>query len=102
MKATYPKLPHKILVKVKKGKSGKYLIELPELDVFTEAETLPEIAIQVNDLIYSYFDIPLKYQKHIQYSPSIKEQAKVVKDRIIPNSFNLNALFSPTAFKAFA
>jgi len=102
MKTTFPKLPHKILVKIKKGESGKYLIELPDLDIFTEAETLPEINIQVNDLIYSYFDIPLKYQKHIQYSASIKEQTLVFKDKVIPNSLNLNVLLSPTAFKFFA
>ncbi|MFH1967096.1 MAG: hypothetical protein ABIJ03_01150 [Patescibacteria group bacterium] len=39
-KVNFPKLPKKIAVLVKKGVSGCLLAELPELDIFTEADGL--------------------------------------------------------------
>lgn len=57
------------MVNVFKGESGALLAKLPEYDVFTEADNLSHLFLQVNDLIYTYFDIPKKYQDGIRFSP---------------------------------
>jgi hypothetical protein len=67
-------MPRKIRVRVTKGVSGALLAELPEYDVFTEADTLFELLVQVNDLIYTYFDLPSKYRGKIIYSPPLPEK----------------------------
>jgi hypothetical protein len=64
-----PKLPKEIAVDVTKGESGVLLARLPVYDVFTEADTLNELFIQVNDLIYAFFDVPQEYQDKICYIP---------------------------------
>mgnify|MGYP001568530031 CR=1 FL=1 len=64
-----PKLPDKIQVDVTKGESGVLLARLPTFDVFTEADNLNELFIQVNDLINAYFDVPKEYQDKICYMP---------------------------------
>ncbi|MBU0978631.1 hypothetical protein KKF92_02250 [Patescibacteria group bacterium] len=78
-KVNFPKLPKKIAVLVKKGVSGCLLAELPELDIFTEADGLNHLFFQVNDLIYTYFNVPKKYQDQITFIPSSVAQMKLVK-----------------------
>lgn len=64
-KTKLPKIPKTIQIDVRKGESGALLARLPEYDVFTEADDLNELFFQVNDLIYTYFDIPKEYQDEI-------------------------------------
>jgi len=71
MKTTINSLPTRIKVKVKKGTIAKYLAQLPELDIFTEADSLAELQININDLICTFFDIPKKYQQDLWYRPAV-------------------------------
>lgn len=74
-----PQLPTSIHVDVNKGESGALLARLTEYNVFTEADTLNELFVQVNDLIYAYFEVPEKYQDKICYIPPRHIQDKLVK-----------------------
>lgn len=76
---TQIKLPASIQVDVSKGVSGTLLAKLSRYDVFTEADSLNELFLQVNDLIYTYFDIPKKLQEKIRYIPSPASQEKLIK-----------------------
>lgn len=60
-------LPDKMKVKIKIGESGKYLINLPDLNVFTECKSKEQIDEFVNDLIYCYFDIPKPFRNKVIY-----------------------------------
>mgnify|MGYP001590442449 FL=1 len=75
----FQKLPNAIQVDVRKGKSGALLAHLPKYETFTEADDLNELFLQVNDLIYAYFDVPKKYQDKIYYIPSRGVQEDLVR-----------------------
>ena len=77
-------LPEEIKVKVRKGNSGRYLIDLPDYDIFTEAETVKEIDFMINDLIYTYFNIPKKVPFKIYYLP-LRTENKKIEGVKIPN-----------------
>lgn len=63
-------LPHTILVKLSPGeKRGIIIAELVEYDVFTEVDSLLELDDQINDLIYTLFEVPREFQKSIKYEP---------------------------------
>jgi len=62
-------LPEVVKVKIVRGESGVFIAELPEYDVFTEADTLAELDFFINDLIYALFDIPKVWQGKIRYMP---------------------------------
>lgn len=66
-------LPEKIKVKVKKCSHDKYLIELPEYDLHSQADRQENIEELVNDLIYCYFDVPENLQNKLYYRPIKKE-----------------------------
>ena len=78
-KIGFSKLPESISVNVKKGESGCLLAELPEYDVFTEADDLNHLYFQVNDLIYTYFDVPKKYQDKISFIPPLSARHELIK-----------------------
>ncbi|OGM05411.1 hypothetical protein A2125_00505 [Candidatus Woesebacteria bacterium GWB1_43_5] len=66
-------LPKQIKVKVSQNKKGGvFLAELPDYDVFTEADTFSGLIFMVNDLIYTFFDVPKKLRGKIWYSPPLK------------------------------
>ncbi len=75
----FTKIPKSLKVDVKKGETGVLIAELPTLGVFTEAEDLNELFINVNDLIYTYFDIPKKYQDKICFVPNVFAREVLVK-----------------------
>lgn len=64
------KIPKTIIVKVRVGKSGCLTATLPKLGIFTEADDLTHLFFQVNDLIYTHFDVPKKYHGKINFVPS--------------------------------
>lgn len=74
----FSKLPNTINVKIKKGLSGCYVIVLPEYNIFTEADSREEIDFQVNDLIYTYFNIPKKFQEKVWYRP-VKQKSSLLE-----------------------
>lgn len=69
-------LPSKIKVKVAQEKSGVLFAELPEYDIFTEADTFNELIINVNDLVYTYFDLPKKDRSKVWYAPPLIQRKK--------------------------
>ncbi len=74
-----PKLPTTIKVDVKKGESGALVATLSEYDVSTQAHDLAHLFLQVNDLIYTFFDVPKKYQEGIRFNPSKEAQEKLMQ-----------------------
>ena len=78
-KIKLPNFPKTIKIHVFKGESGRLLAKLTDFNVFTEADDLNSLFFQVNDLIYTYFDIPKKYQDGIQYIPSKAAQEHLIK-----------------------
>lgn len=82
------KLPSQIQVRIKKEKIGGFFAELPEYDIFTEADSLNGLIINVNDLVYTYFDLPKKDRGKIWYMPPLEQQRKE-KFPVNPVLFNV-------------
>jgi len=61
-------LPDKITAIVKRGKSGKYLIDLPDLGTFTECERKEDVEDYVRDLLFCYYDVPKKVRSGIMFT----------------------------------
>ena len=76
-------LPQTIKVRIKKLSKGKFFAELIDYGVFTEAENEHEIFSLVNDLIYTYFDIPKELQKEFYYRPKEDKDYEKAKPFII-------------------
>jgi len=68
MKVNKKILPTEIKVKIIPEKGG-YFAYLPEYDVFTEADSPLELFFNVNDLIYTFFDVPKNKQKKVHFFP---------------------------------
>ena len=68
------RLPNQIEVKIKKEKDGTLFAELPEFGVFTEADSVGELIFNVNDLIYSFFDVKSSSRGKFCYLPHLKKQ----------------------------
>lgn len=81
-------VPPRITVKVDVDKNGVYGATLPEYDVFTEANDPLELEENINDLIFSFFDIPKELRKKIRFirQPKLKNQYKP-SDSVIFESF---------------
>lgn len=88
MNPKVPKLPTLIKVKIIKTKEGSYIAELPEYDIFTEADSPLELDFNINDLIYTFFDIPKKYHGKIVYRKVVKEKKDLFKINV-PVAFNI-------------
>jgi hypothetical protein len=64
----FPHLPQIIKIKIMPLESGEgYCAELPEYDVFTEADNPNDLDIMVNDLIFDLFSVPKEFQSKICY-----------------------------------
>jgi len=99
-KINFPKLPKKITVDIKKGESGRYLAYLPEYDIFTEAVNPTHLFFQVNDLIYTFFDVPRKYQSEVCFIPpiTVRQQLSEIDDIKLPK-IKFNTVYSPFLVK---
>lgn len=75
----FTKIPKFLKVDVKKGQKGVLIVELPQFTIATEANDLNELFFNVNDLIYTYFDIPKKYQDKICFVPNVTAREQLVK-----------------------
>lgn len=75
----FKKLPKSLKVDVKKGETGVLIAELPTFSSTTEASDLTELFFNVNDLIYTYFDIPKKYQDKVCYVPNVSAREELLK-----------------------
>lgn len=63
-------LPDRLSVTITKGKSGAFIGEIAELGVFTEVDDLKDLDFNINDLVFTYFDLPKKYYSSIWYKPT--------------------------------
>jgi hypothetical protein len=72
-------LPAQIEVQIQKGDSGVLIATLDEYSSVTEANDLNELFFNVNDLIYTIFDIPKKYQNEIQFLPTMEARINMVR-----------------------
>lgn len=72
-------LPATIAVHIQKGDSGALVAMFDEFNAVTEASDLNELFFNVNDLIYTIFDIPQKYQNEIQFLPSMEARINMVR-----------------------
>lgn len=75
----FTKIPNTLEVDVKKGETGVLVAEISQFRIFTEADDLNELFINVNDVIYTYFDIPKKYQDKICFVPNVAARDQLVK-----------------------
>ena len=64
-------LPPRIKVRVIEGGEGKFVAELPEYNIHTEADSRSGLDFMINDLIYAYFDVPKKYWSKLWYRPEV-------------------------------
>ncbi|HWY79285.1 MAG TPA: hypothetical protein VNW29_02915 [Candidatus Sulfotelmatobacter sp.] len=100
-----PKLPRFIKVDVKKSLTGNLIADLPDLDIFTEANDLNELFINVNDLIYTFYDIPKKYHDQIRFIPSdatIQELVAISREERVNNlsQFKVNTFYAGDLHKS--
>lgn len=81
MKITqFPHMPASIKVKIMKLKAGRGLCaELPEYNVFTEADSEEKLVNMINDLIYEVFEVPKEHQYKIKYVKENKNSKKIIE-----------------------
>ena len=72
-------LPAQVAVQIQKGESGALIAMLDQYDAVTEATDLNELFFNVNDLIYTIFDIPKKYQDDIQFLPTMEARINMMR-----------------------
>ena len=55
------RLPDSIKVEIKESVDGGYFVKILSLEhCFTQADDAEELLLMVNDMVYSYFDVPEK------------------------------------------
>lgn len=94
---TLEQLPKELDVKVSKNpKTGIWIAQIKNLDVFTEADDLIGLIYNVNDLIYSFFDIPKNLQHNVWYMPPYLQDITAHKPKIqLDELIKFNILISP-------
>lgn len=80
-------LPSSIQVNISKGTSGVWIANLPEYDIFTEADNIWEIDNLINDLVFTYFDVPKELQASVRYVPSQPKDEISIGDHLILQKF---------------
>lgn len=76
-------LPQTIKVRMRKLPKGKLFAELVDYGVFTEADNQDKLLLLINDLIYTYFDIPKELQKQFLYRPKVDRNFEKAKPFVI-------------------
>ena len=90
------KLPEVIRVKINKLPKGRVFVELTDLGVFTEADNENELDFMINDLIYSYFDVPKEFQKQFHYKPAEDKDFEKAKKILMYSTANFYRKFMPS------
>lgn len=80
-------LPDSIQVTISKGESGVWIANIPDYDIFTEADNFWEIDDLINDLVFTYFDVPKELQASIRYVASQPKQKLSIGDHLILQKF---------------
>jgi len=91
-------VPAKVKVKVFRGKSA-WIAEIPEFDLHTEADSPIELEFMVNDLLFTFFDVPPRYRRQIRFVPEKPREAIDISDK---KSLIFQKFLAPDAFRLFA
>ena len=91
-------VPAKVKVIVFHGKSA-WIAEVPEYDLHTEADSPVELEFMLNDLLFTFFDVPPQYRRHIRFIP---EKPKETLDINSKKSLVFQKFLAPDAFRLFA
>lgn len=76
-------LPKTIRVRIKKLPKKKLFAELTDYGVFTEADNEKELLYLINDLVYTYFNIPKVLQMEFFYKPKEDKDFEKAKPFVI-------------------
>ncbi len=82
------KLPSQIKVGIVREKDGTYFAELSDYRIFTEADSFRELIFNVNDLVYSFFDVKKEDRGKFWYLPPTEQQHEE-KPQMNPILFNV-------------
>lgn len=83
------KLPKKIKVGVLRNKkTGVFIAELPDYDIFTESDSFSGLVFAVNDLVNTFFGVPRKLWGKVWFMPPKEEKDINFSTRINPLFFN--------------
>jgi len=96
-------LPKRIEVKIIKGKNTPYILEIPQYDISTEADSVWEIDDLISDLLLVYFDIPKKLRGFVRYVRRGSKETK--KERLnnlgIPIPLVFQQFISPDVHRLY-
>lgn len=81
------RLPENVQIKI--GRDGDvFIAELPEYDSFTEANSISELFLMINDLILTIFDVPRNARAKIKYVPNVEtERSRLLTVMTTPDVF---------------
>jgi hypothetical protein len=101
------KLPNQIAVSIQKGESEALVAVLEKYDAVTEGNSLTELFFNVNDLIYTIFDVPKKLQEDIQFIPSKEAQIAMVsiaqsQPKKFARQFEINRFIKDDSYQRIA
>ena len=90
-------LPEELDVKLSRNpKTGIWVANIKNLDIFTEADDLIGLIYNVNDLIYAFFDIPKKLQHKVWYIPPFIQKPVIQNPKTYLREFiKFNIFLSP-------
>lgn len=61
-------LPERLTVKIHKAEKGGFWAEIKDLPhCYTQAKNFPELIRMVNDAVFTYLEVPIKFRKKIGY-----------------------------------
>lgn len=92
------KLPKEINIKITRTEEGNYFAELLDYNAFTQAKSFEELPYLVNDLIYTYFDVPKKLQEYIWYHPKREDPLTRVENVSLPYQILFSEEYSRTRY----
>lgn len=96
-------LPEQLDVKVSRNpKTGIWMANINNLDIFTEANDLIGLIYNVNDLIYAFFDIPKNLQHEVWYIPPFIQEPVIEKRKThLEELMKFNIFVSPKLHQTY-
>lgn len=85
-----------IITTLRNKKTGVWIANIENYEICTEADSFDELVFNVNDLIYTYFDISKKLQSEIRYLPPVLEHYSQEKKTSIEEQVRFTMLVNPS------
>lgn len=92
-------LPQLIKVKIFKGKSNVFIVELPEFDISTEVDSRFQVEEMLNDLVYVYFGVSEDERNSVRYV--LKKSKEARKDLDASVLYVFQKFISSEAFRIY-